>query len=70
MLFFGVVSLFFLAVSAEYCYPDVANACSTVPKSMWIFSFMKQFKNIQIIFRITISLNCDLIVLFNFLILD
>ncbi|CAL1686513.1 unnamed protein product [Lasius platythorax] len=33
MLFFGVLSIFLLTASAEYCYSDVENACSTMPKN-------------------------------------
>ncbi|XP_011160664.1 ferritin heavy polypeptide-like 17 [Solenopsis invicta] len=33
MLFFGVLSILFLTVSAENCYNDVETFCSTSPKS-------------------------------------
>ncbi|EFN61070.1 hypothetical protein EAG_15046 [Camponotus floridanus] len=33
MLFLGIFSVLLLTVSAEFCYSDVENACSTNPKS-------------------------------------
>ncbi|XP_029170689.1 ferritin heavy polypeptide-like 17 [Nylanderia fulva] len=33
MLFFGVLSIFLLTASAEYCYSDIENACSPIPKN-------------------------------------
>ncbi|KAL6425626.1 hypothetical protein ACFW04_009630 [Cataglyphis niger] len=33
MLFLGVLSIFLLTASAEYCYSDVESACSTNPKN-------------------------------------
>ncbi|KAL6425625.1 hypothetical protein ACFW04_009630 [Cataglyphis niger] len=34
MLFLGVLSIFLLTASAEYCYSDVESACSTNPKRL------------------------------------
>ena len=33
MLFFGILSIFLLTASAEYCYNDIESACSTNPKN-------------------------------------